>query len=126
MCVSQTRKLTQAIYNMASPPSPPAVQSIGNLTEKMALSFKNDAMNISLKLSSRRLISDDIQDKMLVVSYTPIEKAAIPVRAVKNTIRRSPEKFEDLLDVLSEHNDTMSVGKDLSSTYTKVSVNVID
>ena len=102
---------------MASPPSPPAVESIGDLTHKMALSFTNDAVNISLKLLSRRLISDDIQDKMLVVSNTPIEKAAILVRAVKNTIRRSPEKFEDLLDVLSEHNDTMSVGKDLSSTY---------
>jgi hypothetical protein len=102
---------------MASPPSPPAVQSIGILTHKIALSFKNDAIDISLRLLSRKLISEDIQDRVLLSSYTPTEKAAILVKAVKNTIRRNPEKFEDVLDVLSKHNDTISVEKDLHSTY---------
>ena len=103
--------------NMASPPSPPAVQSIGILTHKIALSFKNDAVDISLRLLSRRLISEDAQERMLLGSHTPTEKAAFLVKAVKTTIRRDPEKFEDLLNVLSEHNDTISVEKDLRSTY---------
>ena len=102
---------------MASPPSPPAVQSVGNLIHSIALSFKNDAVDISLRLLSKRLISEDIQEKMLIFSHTPTEKAAILVIAVKNTLRRSPEKFEDLLQILSEHNDTKSVGKELRSTY---------
>ena len=38
---------------MASPPPSPAVQSIGNLTRKIALSFKNDAVDISLNLLSK-------------------------------------------------------------------------
>lgn len=100
---------------MASPPSPPAVQSIGNLTYKIALSFKNDAVEISLKLLSKGLISEDIQERMLLFSYTSIEKAALLVKAVKDTIRRSPEKFENLLDILLEHDATISV--ELRSAY---------
>jgi hypothetical protein len=102
---------------MASPPSPPAIRSIGILTHKIALSFKNDAVDISLRLLSRKLISEDIQDRMLLGSHTPTEKAAILVKAVKNTLRGDPEKFKDLLNVLSKHNDTISVEKDLRSTY---------
>ena len=100
---------------MASPP-PPAVQLIGNLIYKIALSFKNDPVDISLRLLSKRLISDDIQDRMLM-NYTPTEKAAFLVRAVKNTIERSPEMFEDLLQILSQHSDTISVEKELCSSY---------
>ena len=102
--------------SMASPHSSPAVQSIGNLTYKIALSFKNDATDISLRLLSRSLISEETQERILLPS-TPTDKAAILVIAVKNTIRRSPERFEDLLDTLSEHNDTKSIAKDLRSTY---------
>ena len=102
---------------MESPPSPPAVQSVGKLTHKIALSFRNDPVDISLRLLSKRLISDDIQDRMLIASHTPTEKAAILVQAVKSTLRRSPEKFEDLLQILSEHSDTKSVGKEMRSTY---------
>ena len=102
---------------MASPPSPPAVRSIGKLTHTIALSFKNDAVDISLRLLSRRLISEEAQERILLTSYTPTEKAAILVVAVKNTIKRDPEKFDDLLNVLSEHNDTISVEKVLRSTY---------
>ena len=111
--------------NMASPPSPPAVQSIGILTHKIALSFKNDAVDISLRLLSRKLISEDNQERILLTSYTPTEKAAILVKAVKNTIRRDPEKFKDLLNVLSEHSDTISVEKNLRSTYQGLLLTVI-
>ena len=102
---------------MASPPPPPAVQSIGILTHKIALSFENSAIDISLRLLSRNLISEEVQDKILLPSHTPKVKAAILVQAVKSTIGGDPDKFEDFLKVLSEHNDTISVGKELRSTY---------
>ena len=102
--------------NMASPPSPPAVRSIGILTPTIELSFKNIPINISSSLLSRGLISGHVHEKILLVSLTETEKAAILVQAVKNTIKRDPEKFEDFLKVLSEHNDTISVETDLRST----------
>ena len=102
---------------MASPPSPAAVQSIRILTHKIELSFKNDLINISSSLLSRGLISDHDREKILFISHTPTEKAAILVQAVKNTIGRDPEKFEDLLNVLSEHIHAKTVEKDLRSTY---------
>ena len=120
VCVSKSdEKANTRNVNMASPPSPPAVQSIGKLAHEMVLSFKYDATDISVRLWSRGLISDDTQERILFVSnYTPTDKAAILVKAVKDTMRRSPESFEDLLDVLSECSDTIvSVEKDLRSTY---------
>ena len=104
---------------MASPPSPPAVQAIKSLTPKIELSFKNDIVKISSRLLSKGLISENVHESMLLDSHghTPTIKAAILVQAVKTTIKREPEKFEDLLKVLSEFNDTKSVEKDLCSTY---------
>jgi hypothetical protein len=102
---------------MASPPSPPEVQSIGNLTDKLTLSFQNSTVDISSKLLGKRLISEDIQQETLLVYHTPKTKAVILLGAVKTTIRGNPEKFKDLLNVLSEHNDTISVGENLRSTY---------
>jgi hypothetical protein len=101
---------------MASP-SPPAVQSIRKLTHEIILSFQNDILDISSRLLGKELISDDIQEEMLLGYHTSKKKAAILVEAVKNTIRGNPEMFEDLLNILSEHNNTISVGKKLRSTY---------
>ena len=40
--------------------------------------------------------------KMLIVSYTPTEKATILIEAVRNKIELAPSKFMELLEILSE------------------------
>ena len=55
--------------------------------------------------------------KMLIVSYTPKEKAAILIEAVKNKIELAPSEFDNLLDILSKVTCGKEVVETLRSTH---------
>ena len=55
--------------------------------------------------------------KMLVVSYTPTEKAAILIEAMRNKVELAPSKFPELLEILSEQTCAKEVVESLRSTY---------
>ena len=47
---------------------------------------------------SKELISEEVYSEMLIDSYTPAKKAAILVRAVRNTVEIAPAKFQWFLE----------------------------
>jgi hypothetical protein len=79
--------------------------------------FSNDPLGVALKLLSKGFISEETMSKMLVVSYTPTEKAAILIEAVRNKIELAPSKFTELIEILSEVACAKEVVESLRSTY---------
>jgi hypothetical protein len=66
------------------------------------LALSNEPLGVAGSLLSKGFISGEIMSKVLIISYTPTEKAAILIEAVRNKIELAPSKFTELLGVLSE------------------------
>jgi hypothetical protein len=81
------------------------------------LALSNEPLSVAGILRGKGFISGEIMSKMLVVSYTPIEKATILIEAVRNKIELAPSKFTELLEILSEVKCAKEVVESLRSTY---------
>ena len=101
---------------MASNPSP-EVNAITIRTHDLMLALSNEAVGVAGMLLSKGFISGEILSKMLIVSYTPTEKATILIEAMRNKIELAPSKFAELLESLSEVACAKEVVKSLRSTY---------
>lgn len=86
---------------MASNPSP-EVRSILIRTHDLMIALSNEPVGVAGMLLSKGFIPAEIMSKMLVVSYTPTEKATILIEAVRNKLELAPSKFPELLEILSE------------------------
>jgi hypothetical protein len=102
---------------MASINQSPEVKSILKQTHDLTTALSNDPLGVAGKLLSKELICDKDYSKMLIDSYTPEKKAAILVRAVRNTIEIAPVKFRVFLEILSEQVCAKEVVEKLRSTY---------
>ena len=100
---------------MASNASP-EVQSILIRTHDLSTALSNDSLGVAEMLLSKGLICREVYSKMLLHSYTPVEKAAILVEAVANTMEKTQVKFSDFLEILSEV-CAKEVVESLRSTY---------
>ena len=101
---------------MVSNPSP-EVKSILVRTHDLMTALSNEPLGVAGILLSKGFISSEIMSKMLVVSYTPTEKAIILIEAVRNKIELTPSKFTELLEILSEQTCAKEVVESLRSTY---------
>ena len=102
---------------MASINQSPEVKSILEQTHDLTTALSNDPLGVAGRLLSKELICEEEHSKMLVQGYTPAEKAAILVRAVRNTIKIAPDKFQFFLEILSEVSGAKEVMEELRSTY---------
>ena len=87
---------------MASINHSPEVKSILKQTPELTTALSNDPLGVAEILLSKELICEEIHSKILIDSYTPRKKAAILVKAVRNTIKIAPDKFQCFLEILSE------------------------
>ena len=101
---------------MASNQSP-EVNAITIRTPDLMLALSNEPLGVAGILLGNGFISGEIMSKMLVVSYTPTEKATILIEAVRNKIELAPSKFTELLEILSEVACAKEVVESLRSTY---------
>ena len=97
--------------------SPLEINAITIRTHDLMLALSNEPLGVAGMLLSKGFISGEIMSKMLVVSYTPTEKATILIEAVRNKIELAPSKFTELLDILSEAVCAKEVVESLRSTY---------
>lgn len=104
---------TSILLKMASP----EVRSILILTPELTIALSNELLGMAGSLLSKGFISGDIMSKMLVLAYTPKERATILVEAVRNKIELAPSKFDQLLEILSEFTCIEEVVESLRSTY---------
>ena len=81
------------------------------------LALSNEPLSVAGVFLSKGFISTEIMSKMLVVSYTPTEKATILIEAVRIKIELVPSKFTELLEILSEVACAKEVVESLRSTY---------
>jgi hypothetical protein len=81
------------------------------------IALSNELVGVAGILLGKGFISGEVMEKMLLVSYTPTEKAAILIEAVRNKIELAPSKFTELLDILSEQVCAKEVVERLRSTY---------
>ena len=102
---------------MASINQSPEVKSILKQTHDLTTALSNDPLGVAGRLLSKELICEEEHSKMLVHGYTPAEKAAILVTAVRNTIKIAPDKFQCFLEILSEVISAKKVVERLRSTY---------
>ena len=103
---------------MASINQSPEVKSILKQTHDLIIALSSDPLSVAGILLSNELICEEEHSKMLVHCYTPAEKAAILVRAVRNTIKIAPIKFQVFLEILSEQRVcAKEVVERLHSTY---------
>ena len=94
------------------------VKSItGKLTKSQSYnSVVRDPLGVAGKMLNKGLIFGEVYSKMFT-TYIPAYKAAIVITAVTKTIERSPAKFDDFLDILSEQICAREVVDSLQSTY---------
>ena len=97
--------------------SPPEVNAITIQTHDLVLALSNEPVGVAGILLGKGFISAEIMSKILVVSYTPTEKATILIEAIRNKIELAPSKFTELLDILSEVACAKEVVESLRSTY---------
>ena len=95
----------------------PEVKSILIQTPELMTALSSDPLNVAGMLLSREFISSETLSKMLVVSYTPSEKATILIEAMRKKIELAPTKFTELLEVLSDQTCAKAVVESLRSTY---------
>jgi hypothetical protein len=101
---------------MAFNPSP-EVKSILIRTPDLMTALSNEPLGVAGILLSKGFISGEVMSKMLIVSYTPAEKATILIEAVRNRIDVSPAKFTEFLEILSAQICAKEVAERLRSTY---------
>jgi hypothetical protein len=95
----------------------PEVKSILKQIPNLTTALSNDPLGVAGILVSKELICEEIYSEMFMDSYTPAKKAAILVRAVRNTIEIAPVKFQVFLKILSEQVCAKEVVEKLRSTY---------
>ena len=81
------------------------------------LALSNEPLSVAGILLGKGFISAEIMSKVLIISYTPTEKGAILIEAVRNKIELVPSKFMELLEILSEVECAKEVVESLHSTY---------
>ena len=86
-------------------------------THDLMVALSNEPLGVAGILLSKGFISGEIMSKMLIVSYTPTEKATILVEAVRNKIELAPSNFNELLHILSEVTYAKDLLESLRSTY---------
>ena len=101
---------------MASNPSP-ELNAITIRTPDLMLALSNEPVGVAGLLLSKGFLSGEIMLKMLILSYTPTEKATILIEAIRNEIELDPSKFTELLEILSEVEFAKEVVESLRSTY---------
>lgn len=77
------------------------VHTLVQCHDKLIAGFSQDPEGIATSLLSKRFIPEEVEAQMYLNS-TPREKAAILVTAVRNKVRLLPDKFHELLKILSE------------------------
>ena len=103
---------------MASVNQSPEVKSILEQTPELTTALSNDPLGVAEILLSKELVCEEVHSEMLIDSYTPKKKAAILVKAVRNTIKIAPDKFQVFLKILSERQVcAKEVVEKLRSTY---------
>ena len=101
---------------MAANPSP-EVNSILIRTHDLMLALSNEPVGVAGILLSKGFVSEETMSKMLVVAYTPTEKATILIEAVRNNVKLTPSKFPELLEILSDVTCAKEIVEKLRSTY---------
>ena len=101
---------------MAASPSP-EVKAITIRTHDLMLALSSEPLRVAGILLGKGFISGEIMSKMLIVSYTPNEKATILIEAVRNKIELDPSKFPELLEILLDQACAKEVADSLRSTY---------
>ena len=101
---------------MAFNPSP-EVKAILIRTHDLITALSNEPLGVAGILLGKGFISSETMSKMLVVSYTPTEKAAILIEAVRNKVAVAPASFKELLGILSQQIYAREVVESLYSTY---------
>ena len=101
---------------MAANPSP-EVDAILMRTHDLMRALSNEPVGVAGILLGKGFVCEETMSKMLIVSYTPNEKATILIEAVRNKIAVAPERFPELLEILSEQSCAKEVVKNLHSTH---------
>ena len=81
------------------------------------IALSNEPVGMAGVLLGKGFISSEIMSKLLVVSYTQVEKATILIEAVRSKIELAPSKFTQFLDILSEVTCAKEVVESLRFTY---------
>ena len=97
--------------------SSPEVKAITMRTHDLMIALSSEPVGVAGMLLSKGFVSEETMSKMLVVSYTPTEKATILIEAVRNNIKLAPSKFPELLEILSDVTCAKEVVESLRAAY---------
>ena len=101
---------------MAANPSP-EIKAIMMQTHDLIQALSREPVDMAVILYSKGFISYEVYSKMMVISYTPTEKAAILIEAVNDKIEITPSKFTEFLEILSGVAYGEDVAERLHATY---------
>ena len=83
--------------------------------DKLVLAFSTDVINISEVLVARELIPVEMSEKMINPTIISKEKAILLVNALIDKIKVAPLRFQEMIDIFSQHNCTKEIVEQVSS-----------
>ena len=93
----------------------PAYKAIIQCRDKLVTALSTDILTISGVLVAKEFIPAESSSKMLLPNLTPQEKATILVIAITEKIKLAPNRFQELIKILSVQTCTKDIVKNLSS-----------
>ena len=93
----------------------PAYKQIIRCHDKLVTALSTDILTISNILFAKEFIPDETFKKMLLLTLSQQEKATILVIAITEKIKLAPNRFQELIKILSEQTCTRDIVKGISS-----------
>ena len=93
----------------------PAYKQIIRCHDKLVTALSTDILTISNILFAKEFIPDETFKKMLLLTLSQQEKATILVIAITEKIKLVPNRFQELIKILSEQTCTRDIVKGISS-----------
>ena len=92
----------------------PVYKAIIHFHDKLVTALSTDVLSISGILVAKEFVPAELSSKMLLPNLTAQEKATILVIAITEKITVVPNRFQELIQILSEQSCTKDIAKSLS------------
>ena len=93
------------------------IETMTDCNDKLVIALSGDPLGTATVLLAKRFIDENIEARMLLPSLTGRDKAVELVSAVRNTIKNTPERFHEFVDILNQTPSNKDIVKILLTTY---------
>ena len=112
--ISAVTSATSSSASVVDASLEPAYKAIIRCHDKLVTALSTDILSISGILVAKEFVPAELSSKILLPNLTAQEKATILVIAITEKIKLVPNRFQELIQIISEQSCTKDIVKSLS------------